>query len=103
MGTEKQEKHTVSITFLFTSEGHKAIWEPCFSGRLAFSQGQIPDHTGKVWSKTFASVPWSFFTRPDVDSHRQGPTAGSNSVLICIRFLALSKMFSELHLCCCMY
>jgi hypothetical protein len=25
MGTEKQEKHTVS--FLFTSEGHKAIWE----------------------------------------------------------------------------
>jgi hypothetical protein len=28
MGTEKQEKHTVSITFLFTSEGHKAIWEP---------------------------------------------------------------------------
>jgi hypothetical protein len=26
MGTEKQEKHTVSITFLFTSEGHEAIW-----------------------------------------------------------------------------
>jgi hypothetical protein len=26
MGIEKQEKHTVSITFLFTSEGHKAIW-----------------------------------------------------------------------------
>jgi hypothetical protein len=28
MGTEKQEKHMVSITFLFTSEGHEAIWEP---------------------------------------------------------------------------
>jgi hypothetical protein len=26
MGTERQEKHTVSITFLFTSEGHEAIW-----------------------------------------------------------------------------
>jgi hypothetical protein len=26
MGTEKKEKHTVSITFLFTSEEHKAIW-----------------------------------------------------------------------------
>jgi hypothetical protein len=26
MGTEKQEKHMVSITFLFTSEGHEAIW-----------------------------------------------------------------------------
>jgi hypothetical protein len=26
MGTEKKEEHTVSITFLFTSEGHKAIW-----------------------------------------------------------------------------
>jgi hypothetical protein len=28
MSTEKQEQHTVSITFLFTSEGNKAIWEP---------------------------------------------------------------------------
>jgi hypothetical protein len=26
MGKEKQEKLKVSITFLFTSEGHKAIW-----------------------------------------------------------------------------
>jgi hypothetical protein len=26
MGTEKQEKHTVSITFLFTSEGYETIW-----------------------------------------------------------------------------
>jgi hypothetical protein len=26
MGTEKQEKHMVSITFLFISEGHEAIW-----------------------------------------------------------------------------
>jgi hypothetical protein len=26
MGAERQEKHTVSITFLFTSEGHEAIW-----------------------------------------------------------------------------
>jgi hypothetical protein len=25
MGTEKQEKHTVSVTFLFTAEGHKAV------------------------------------------------------------------------------
>jgi hypothetical protein len=25
MGTEKQEKHTVSITLLFISEGHEAI------------------------------------------------------------------------------
>jgi hypothetical protein len=28
MGTEKQEKHMVKITFLFTTEGHEAIWEP---------------------------------------------------------------------------
>jgi hypothetical protein len=27
MGAEKQEKHKVTIIFLFTSEGHKAIWE----------------------------------------------------------------------------
>jgi hypothetical protein len=26
MGTESQEKHKVSVTFLFTSEGHEAIW-----------------------------------------------------------------------------
>jgi hypothetical protein len=26
MGTEKLEKYTVSITFLFTSEGHEVIW-----------------------------------------------------------------------------
>jgi hypothetical protein len=26
MVTERQEKHMVSITFLFTSEGHEAIW-----------------------------------------------------------------------------
>jgi hypothetical protein len=26
MGTEKQEKHMVSITFKLTSEGHEAIW-----------------------------------------------------------------------------
>jgi hypothetical protein len=25
MGTEKQEKHMVSMTFLFASEGHEAI------------------------------------------------------------------------------
>jgi hypothetical protein len=49
-----------------------------FSGRLAFSQGQIQTHTGKVWSETFAPVPWSFLTRPDANSHRQGPTASSH-------------------------
>jgi hypothetical protein len=27
-GTDKQEKHMVSITFLFTSEGHEATREP---------------------------------------------------------------------------
>jgi hypothetical protein len=27
MGTEKQEKHIINVTFLFTSEGHEAIWE----------------------------------------------------------------------------
>jgi hypothetical protein len=49
-GTEKQEKHMVSITFLFTSEGHKAIW--------------------KSWILFF----WTsgFLTRPDTRSHRQG-------------------------------
>jgi hypothetical protein len=26
MGTERQEKHTASITFLFTSEEHEDIW-----------------------------------------------------------------------------
>jgi hypothetical protein len=26
MGTEKQEKQMISIAFLFTSEGHEAIW-----------------------------------------------------------------------------
>jgi hypothetical protein len=44
--------------------------EYCFSGCPAFSQGQIPTHTGKVWSETFAPVPWSFLTRPDANSHR---------------------------------
>jgi hypothetical protein len=62
MGTEKQEKHMVSITFLFTSEGHEAIWGTLstvvFFERLVlrllpqflgvFSQGQIPTHTGMV-------------------------------------------------------
>jgi hypothetical protein len=62
----------VNITFLFTSEGHEAIWESCilfFSGCLAFSQGQILTHTGKVWSETFVPVPWSFLTRPGTNSH----------------------------------
>jgi hypothetical protein len=70
MGTEKQQKHTVSIIFLFTSEGHEAIWEYCFSGRLAFSQDQIATHKGKVYCETFAPVPWSFLTKPDTNSHR---------------------------------
>jgi hypothetical protein len=48
MGTEKQEKHTVNITFLFISEGHKTIWEP--------------------WILFF----WTsgFLTRPDTNSHK---------------------------------
>jgi hypothetical protein len=50
----------------------------CFSGRLAFSQGQIPTHTGKFWSENFASVPWSFLTRPDANSYMHSPTADSN-------------------------
>jgi hypothetical protein len=51
MGTEKQEKHTVSITFLFTSEGHKAIWEPwiLFFWMSGFLTRPVPDHTGTVW------------------------------------------------------
>jgi hypothetical protein len=50
MGTEKQEKHTVYITLLFTCEGHKAIWEP--------------------WILFF----WTsgFLTRRNTNSHRQG-------------------------------
>jgi hypothetical protein len=65
MGTEKQEKHMVSITFLF--EGHEAIWEP--STLLFFWTSGF---------ENFASVPWSFLTRPDAKSHRHSPTAGSN-------------------------
>jgi hypothetical protein len=54
--------------------------EYCFSGCLAFSQGQIPTHTGKVWSEAFAPVPWSFLTRPGTNSHRHGPIAGSDKI-----------------------
>jgi hypothetical protein len=43
--------------------------EYCFSGFLAFLQGQIPTHTGTVWSETFIPVPWSFLTRPGTNSH----------------------------------
>jgi hypothetical protein len=43
--------------------------EYCVSGRLPFSQSQIPTHTGTVWSETFASVPWSFLIRPNANSH----------------------------------
>jgi hypothetical protein len=35
-----------------------------------------------IWTsgcETFASVPWSFLTRPDTKSHRQGPPAGSEN------------------------
>jgi hypothetical protein len=67
MGTEKQEKHMVNITFLFTSEGHKAIWEP--------------------WILFF----WisGFLTQPGTNSHKQGPTTGSDSQVLplCISFL----------------
>jgi hypothetical protein len=62
METEKQEKHMVRIIFLFTSEGHEAIWGTLstfvFSGCLvlrpfpqflrAFLQGQMLNHTGTV-------------------------------------------------------
>jgi hypothetical protein len=31
--------------------------------------------------ENFVSVPWSFLIRPDTKSHRQGPTAGSNTLI----------------------
>jgi hypothetical protein len=70
-GTERQEKHTVSITFLFTSEGHEAIWEP--------------------WILFF----WTpgFLTRPDTNSHKQGPIAGSDMSLLL--FLNVNNYWSE--------
>jgi hypothetical protein len=105
MGTEKQEKHTVSITFLFTSEGHEAIWEPWIlffwtSGFLTRPDTNSHRHS-LVWDfclsslelshkakcqltqaqsgfEAFVLVPWSFLTRPDADSHRQGHTTGSD-------------------------
>jgi hypothetical protein len=79
---------TLNIVFLDIWLPHKARYKltqarsglrllPRFLG--AFSQGQIPTDTSEVWSETFASVPWSFLTRPDANSHRQGPTADSNT------------------------
>jgi hypothetical protein len=69
----------VSVTFLHLKDTKPSgNLEYCFSGRLAFSLGQIPTHAGKVWSETFASVPWSVLTRPDTNSHRQGLIAGSD-------------------------
>jgi hypothetical protein len=69
----------VNITYLHLKDTKPSgNLEYCFSGHLAFLQGQIPTHTGAVWSETFAPVPWSFLTRPDINSHRQGPTAGSD-------------------------
>jgi hypothetical protein len=50
MGTEKQEKPMVSITSYLHLKDTKPSGnlKDCFSGSLAFSQGQIPTHTGKV-------------------------------------------------------
>jgi hypothetical protein len=85
----------VNITFLFHLNDTKPSGniEYCFSQHLAFSQGQIATHIGKVlseiftpipltfsqgqmlthtgtvWSETFAPVPWSFLTRPGTNSH----------------------------------
>jgi hypothetical protein len=36
-------------------------------------------HIEPSFSPWNSLVPWSFLTRPDANSHRQGPTAGSNS------------------------
>jgi hypothetical protein len=107
----------VNITFLFTSEGYEAIWEP---GILFFWMSGLltrPDtrsyREGLVWdfclsslelsymaryhltqaqssSEAFASVPYSFPTRPNADSHRQVPTAGSDS-LRCGYFISVLK------------
>jgi hypothetical protein len=107
MGTKKQEKHMVNITFLFTFEGHEVIWEPWIfffwmSGFLTRPDTNSFRHS-LVWEfccsslelsqkaryqlthpqeqsgpETFAPVPWSFLTRPNVDSHRQGPISGSD-------------------------
>jgi hypothetical protein len=41
----------------------------------------MPNHTDNVWSWAYASVPCSFLTRPDTNSHRHGPTAGSNNLI----------------------
>jgi hypothetical protein len=106
MGTEKQEKHMVSIIFLFTSERHEAVWEPwilffLMSGFLIRPDTKSHRHS-LVWDfclsslelshkarcqitqaqsgfEAFASVSWSFLTRPDINSYRQGPTASSDT------------------------
>jgi hypothetical protein len=108
MGTEKQEKHMVNITFLFTSEGHEAIWEPWIlffwtSGFLTRldtnshrqvlvwdfcpsslelshkARYQLTHAQAQSGPEAFAPVPWSFLTRPCTNSHRQDPIAGSDT------------------------
>jgi hypothetical protein len=92
-----QEKHMVSITFLFTSEGHKAFWgtfltrpdaklhgqglvlRPLSQFLGAFSQGQISNHTGKVWSWNHSLSSLELSHRPNAKSHRHSPTAGSDT------------------------
>jgi hypothetical protein len=39
--------------------------------------------------EAFASVPWSFLTKPDINSHTQGPTAGSDTSPSGFKFRAL--------------
>jgi hypothetical protein len=82
MGTEKQEKHTVSIAFLFTSEGHEAIWEPwilffCSSGFLTRPDTNL-HRQGLVWDFCLSSLELSHKVRCRLTQARWA-TAGSNS------------------------
>jgi hypothetical protein len=96
MGTEKQEKHMVSITFLFTSKGHKTIWGTlstvvffgCLVLRLlsqflrVFHKARYQITHATSSPETFVSFPGSFLTRPDTNSHSQDPTAGSDNFFL---------------------
>jgi hypothetical protein len=84
--TERQEKHMVSITFLFTCEGHEAIWGTwstvifldiwswglCLSSLELSHKARHQITQARSGPVTFVSIPWSFLTGPDTKSHRQG-------------------------------
>jgi hypothetical protein len=60
----------VSITFWFTSEGQEAIWE--------------------AWILFFWTC--GFLTRPDTNSHRQGPTADSDTWSLLLDYYVFFEM-----------